>query len=63
MHYLQTESAHRIKNKCIKSKDPEMITTHRPRVSDMQSSVTKLKSLYTGYPCDGAYLRFKKVPI
>ena len=57
MHYIQTEYAHRIRNKCIKSKDHDRNTTRRPRVSGVQSGVSESKGLYTRYLCDGAYLR------
>ena len=57
MHYLRTENEHKIRKKCIKSKDHERNTTCRPRGSGVQSGVTKSKGLYTRYLCDGAYLR------
>lgn len=53
----KTERAQKIRIKCIESKDHERITTRRPKVSGVQSGVTKSKSLYTRYMCDGAYLR------
>lgn len=48
MHYLQTESAHWIRNKCIKSKDHEMNTTCRPGVQSGESKSNGL--IYTTVP-------------
>lgn len=54
MHYLQTQYAHTIRKKCIKSKDHKKNTgtTRRPGVSGVQS---KVYILVPGL-CDGAYL-------
>lgn len=57
MYYLQTKYAHEIRNKYINSKDHERKATRRPRVSGVQSDVTKSKSFLTRYLCDGANLR------
>lgn len=47
MYYLQTVYAHRIRNKCLKSKDHEMNTTCRAGV---QSGESKSQGLYTTVP-------------
>lgn len=56
MQFLQTDYAHRTRNKWIKSKEHEKNTTFRPRVSGVQSGVTNSKGFYTRYLCDGASL-------
>lgn len=49
VHYLQPVKGHKIRSKCIMSKNHEKYTTHRPQVSVVQCNVTKSKSLYTRY--------------